>query len=174
MFNIITDGCEPTIGSEDSTCLDLRSAEDVIIKPGKTEMISLGISINVESIIDVLIERSMGMWIEEEYSRQRRFLKKSHYIQMMLRSSLGKKGLIIANGVGVIDLDYKDELKILIHNPMGELVYYQDHTAQDRENFEIKTGDKIAQIALLEHKTWAFGVETTNKRNGGFGSTGEK
>jgi len=37
---------------------------------------------------------------------------------------------------------------------------------------QIKKGDKIAQITLLEHKSYLFGVESDVERSGGFGSTG--
>jgi len=42
--------------------------------------------------------------------------KLSHYLELHPRSSLRAKKLIA--GVGVIDLDYKDEIKIIIHNPV--------------------------------------------------------
>ena len=101
----------------------------------------------------------------------------SHYLQLMLRSSLAKKGLIIANGVGVIDLDYKDEIKIAIHNPITEQNFIQDDNAYITDPFEhteykIKKGDRIAQITLLEHRSHLFCIESDEERKGGFGSTG--
>jgi dUTP pyrophosphatase len=91
----------------------------------------------------------------------------------MLRSSLGKKGLILPNGVGIIDLDYKDEIKMIIHNPIqGNVIIFPDTEIKYHEMYSIKKGDKIAQITLLEHKAQMFGIETENERSGGFGSTG--
>ena len=37
-----------------------------------------------------------------------------YYGQLTLRSSAGKKGLIIPNGVGIIDSDYRGTLKLLV------------------------------------------------------------
>jgi len=38
---------------------------------------------------------------------------------------------------------------------------------------KIKRGQKVAQISLVEHKSYLMGVDTTKKRTGGFGSTGK-
>jgi len=38
--------------------------------------------------------------------------------------------------------------------------------------FQIKKGDKIAQITLLEHKSYLFGIDTKEEPKGGFGNTG--
>jgi len=78
----------------------------------------------------------------------------------MLRSSLSKQ-LIIANGVGVIDLDYTDEIMIRIHNPANM-------PAKD-----INKGDRVAQITMLRHLGFMFDVHSQKQRTGGFGSTGE-
>ena len=36
----------------------------------------------------------------------------------------------------------------------------------------IRKGDKIAQITLLEHKGYLFGIGTDKERDGGLGGTG--
>jgi len=44
---------------------------------------------------------------------------KSHQLNLHIRSSLSAKyGLIIANGTGIIDLDYEDEIMICLHSPI--------------------------------------------------------
>ena len=150
MFKVLTKGCEPTRGSKYSACVDLYASEDVVIGAGETKLVGLGVAIDYERIKDMYLES---------------FFEK-HYLQLMLRSSLAKKGLIIANGLGVIDLDYKDEIKIAIHN----IANLYDFAGKPRV---IKKGDKIAQITLLEHKSHLFGIESDEERKGGFGSTGE-
>jgi len=105
--------------------------------------------------------------------------KNSHYLELDPRSSLRKKGLIV--GVGKIDLDYPDEIKMIIHNPTKPYVittsYYNGEGTKrgyvaHTDKFVIKKGDKIGQITLLEHKSYLFGIQTEDERTGGFGSTG--
>ena len=73
-------------------------------------------------------------------------------------STAYKKGLIVANGVGVIDQDYCDEVKVMYINLSGE--------AQ-----QVDKGDKVAQLVPMQYVTGVFEVED-KVRNGGFGSTG--
>jgi len=80
----------------------------------------------------------------------------------MIRSGLSKK-LQINNGVGIVDIDYRDEIKIRLHNP-----------SQDTERVYIKKGDRIAQITLLEHKSEIMNMHSDDVRTGGFGSTDKK
>jgi len=192
MFKVLTKGCEPTRGSKYSACVDLYASKDALIGAGETKLIGLGVAIDEELLPKTIVQEwdklGLGMYID--YVKD---FKKSHYLQLMLRSSLGKKGLILPNGVGIIDLDYKDEIKMIIHNPikMVDAEYFADEeviemsqlgspspyskgeniTASSR--YEIRKGDKIAQITLLEHKGYLFGIDTDKEREGGFGSTGE-
>ncbi len=180
MFKVLTKGCEPTRGSKYSACVDLYASEDVVIGAGDTKLVGLGVAIDLNEkkyFIQNYLEKQFSIVdrADEEYFFNH-FLR-SHYLQLMLRSSLAKKGLIIANGVGVIDLDFRDEIKIAIHNPITEQNFIQDDNAYITDPFEhteykIKKGDRIAQIALLEHKSHLFGIESDEERKGGFGSTG--
>ncbi|MCX6128808.1 MAG: dUTP diphosphatase [Proteobacteria bacterium] len=79
-------------------------------------------------------------------------------LQIRARSGLARKNsLMLANGVGTVDADYRDEIGVLLLN-LGQ------------EAFEIKAGDRIAQIALnLVGRMPALPVGT--QRLGGFGST---
>ncbi|PIR96707.1 MAG: dUTP diphosphatase [Candidatus Doudnabacteria bacterium CG10_big_fil_rev_8_21_14_0_10_41_10] len=88
------------------------------------------------------------------------------YILMIVaRSSTGKKkGLSMANGVGVIDQDFhgsEDEIKILFRNFTDQKVI-------------VKKGERIAQglILPIEKAEWEEVEEMTGKSRGGFGSTG--
>lgn len=168
MFKVLVDGCEPTRGTEFSACVDLYASEDITIYPGDTEMIGLGVAIDDE-YFDVLCET---------FGEVDRF-KKSHYLQLMLRSSLGKKGLILPNGVGIIDMDYRDEIKLLVHNPFSDIHITRENTARptgvdNKYKIEINKGDRIAQVTILEHKGFLMGIESKEKRDGGFGSTDKK
>lgn len=104
-----------------------------------------------------------------------------HYLELHPRSSLRAKGLM--SNTGIIDLDYKDEIKIIIHNPMKRIELLDNSITSafrfrncelggfKNDNFKIKKGDKIAQILLKEHKGYLFGIESNEERKGGFGST---
>ena len=115
MFKTLTDGCEPTRGSKFSACVDLYASESIIIGAGETELVGLGIAIDIDFN---WINRKFNHFADEKKEEYKEWFSSSHYLQLMLRSSLGKKGLILPNGVGVIDMDYKDEIKMIIHNPI--------------------------------------------------------
>lgn len=81
------------------------------------------------------------------------------------RSGLSiKHGLCMANGVGVIDSDYRGELKV----PMINL---------GTEAYTIQPGERVAQLCIAPVYTAAFvPAETlgdTDRGEGGFGSTGK-
>ena len=84
--------------------------------------------------------------------------------QVRPRSGLAlKKGVTVLNTPGTIDSGYRGEVGVILIN-LGE------------EDFEIKKGDKIAQIVIAP-VTVAEIVETdfiddTDRGEGGFGSTG--
>ena len=85
--------------------------------------------------------------------------------QIRPRSGLAlKHGITVLNSPGTIDADYRGEIKVLLIN-FGN------------ETFEIKKGERIAQMLISQHTTAEFVlVETlseTNRGEGGYGSTGK-
>lgn len=188
MFKVLTKGCEPTKGSKYSACVDVVASEDVVIGAGETKLVKLGIALDIDPRrgriyeLEEFFHYKYGSIVKmDEYEDKVNKFKSSHYLQLMLRSSLGKAGLIMPSGVGIIDLDYKNEIKMIIHNPVVNIdtVIYEKPLTRcfDIKNFplgvcEIKKGDRIGQITLLEHKAYLFGIETDEERKGGFGSTG--
>ncbi|MCI9544735.1 dUTP diphosphatase [Acutalibacter muris] len=80
------------------------------------------------------------------------------------RSGLGsKRGVVVAQGVGVIDSDYRGEWLVPLRN-LGT------------EDYVIEPGERIAQVVFLPAAPGEF-VETgelsgTKRGQGGFGSTG--
>ncbi len=80
-------------------------------------------------------------------------------LQIRARSSLSyKKGLLLANGVGTVDLDYPDEIGVLLFNSCSSSV-------------EILEGERIAQILLAVHPALDDATYLNDRRTGGFGST---
>lgn len=79
-------------------------------------------------------------------------------------SNPGKRGLILINGVGVVDSDYynnaqnEGEIAGLFYN-MGE------------QNIILKKGDKLMQGVFVKYLT-VKDDDATGTRTGGFGSTG--
>ena len=93
-------------------------------------------------------------------------IPEKHVMKMYIRSSQAlKKGLIMANGVGIIDSDYVEESFMMLQNVSDSMA-------------TIEHGERIAQC--LVEKTLRLKIaEVTEKpgqktdRDGGFGSTGE-
>jgi len=84
--------------------------------------------------------------------------------QVRPRSGLAfRKGLIVPNAPGTIDPDYRGELKVLLRNLSGTPV-------------RIARGDRIAQLVFARFETpevvEASELESTDRAEGGFGSTG--
>jgi len=162
MFKKLNDKAKlPTRGTAYSACVDVCSLENVIIGAGYTAMIDTGLAIDGDWLYARfkahITEESSEAEVMNAEQQFANFIA-THYMQLSVRSSLGKKGVMLANGIGVIDMDYKDSIRVLLHN-------------STKEPFAINEGDRIAQIALLEHKTYLFEILTDTVRDGGFGST---
>lgn len=129
----------PFYGSKEAACGDLYSVKDVVIEPGKVATIHTGLQV---------------AYIPEGYK-----------LEIYDRSGMGAKGIMVANGVGQIDSDYRGELKVLLYNT-------------NDVDFVVSVGDRIAQVAVEEVIKMPFSfvekVESTERGSGGFGSTGVK
>lgn len=82
------------------------------------------------------------------------------------RSGLGAvKGLCVAQGVGLIDPDYR-----------GEIIVYVLNTS--KETLRVQNGDRIAQLVIMPFMpVTPIAVETlseTSRGTGGFGHTGKE
>ena len=131
----------PTYGTDYSAGADLYAVLDgtVEIAPHSTLMIGTGIALEIP-------EGYCGL--------------------IFARSSLGtKRGLAPANKVGVIDADYRGELKVCLHNH-SEIAATVEH------------GERIAQLAIVPFLKADFELSDelsdTVRGAGGFGSTGRK
>lgn len=81
------------------------------------------------------------------------------------RSGLAcKSGLAPANKVGVIDSDYRGEIKVVLYN----------HSKEPRT---VASGERIAQLVVAPFVRCEFEegeIDSTQRGEGGFGSTGKK
>ncbi len=117
---------------------DLAAAHDIDIPPGAIRLVGTGLVIEVPN---------------------------GWFLGIFARSSTPlKRGLMVANGVGVVDADYcgpTDEIKVQVLNVTHASV-------------TVRRGDRLAQgivlpTALVE---WNEVTEVTRNTRGGFGSTG--
>lgn len=88
----------------------------------------------------------------------------SHVMLIFSRSGHGfKNGVRLSNAVGVIDADYRGEVKVALHN-------------DGRAKFKVVNGDRIAQAMLLPipqvDLVESESLNITARGTGGFGSTG--
>lgn len=112
MLKVINGGIAPTRGSKYSAAIDLYSNENVTIGAGETKIIPLGVCLD---------EDNFPIYVANN--------KHKLYLQLEPRSSLRTKGLIA--GTGVIDIDYKDEIGIIIHNPICSVgARYLNHSEE--------------------------------------------
>ena len=84
---------------------------------------------------------------------------------IMPRSGLGIKGILPANVLGLIDSDYQGEMVVYLRN-------YSD------EPYLVQNGDRIAQLVFMPIERVLFNSvlefsQTTQRGEGGFGSTGK-
>ena len=104
------------------------------------------------------MERSLvptGLFIE---------LPEGYEAQVRARSGLAiKNGISLVNGIGTIDSDYREEIKVILIN-LGD------------KDFIINNGDRIAQMVFIKHEQVKFELteelEDTKRGAGGFGHTG--
>ena len=87
-------------------------------------------------------------------------------LQIRARSGMSlKHGLTMANGIGTIDSDYRGEIGIIMIN------------LSDKE-YTINNGDRVAQMVAMKIEKISINVvdklESTNRNEGGFGSSGIK
>ena len=113
---------------------DLYSCEDVTIAPGTVMLVDTGVAIKTPQNYATFIYN---------------------------RSGQGSKGVMVANGVGVVDSDYRGNLKVALYNAREDA-------------YIIHKGDRIAQLVVqrVELVNFVDSWNDTERGTGGFGSTG--
>lgn len=131
----------PTKGTDGAAAYDIQANLHhegfLIVEPDETKVIPTGITLELPN----------------------------HLMALLLpRSGLATKhGITLANAVGLIDPDYRGEVKVAIKN-------------SGKEAFAITDGDRIAQMLIMGFVSPEFvsvrQVYNTARGSGGFGSTG--
>lgn len=130
----------PRFATAGAACMDLCACVDeaVTLNAGERRLVPTGIAIALPS---------------------------PEYVALVFaRSGLGiKRGVCLSNGVGVIDSDYRGELRVALYN-------------ESDTDYVIHDGDRIAQLMVLPvvQPTLEFvdELDETERGAGGFGSTG--
>jgi dUTP pyrophosphatase len=131
------DAVLPEYQTQGAAAFDLAASEQVRVAPGEVKLVPTGLVIQVPSAM---------------------------FLGIFARSSTPlKRGLMVANGVGVIDPDYcgpDDEVKIEVYNFTSNEVI-------------VRAGDRIAQGILLPaaRVQWVEDDSSNRPTRGGFGAT---
>ena len=126
----------PTYATDGSACFDIYSAEYCCWEAGMT------VTISTELFVEV---------------------PEGHMMQVVSRSGSAVRGVVVANAPGIIDSDYRGEVKIIMHNQSNRAV-------------DIRKGDRIAQGYIVPVINVDFllvdELNKTRRDSGGFGSSG--
>ena len=128
----------PSYGTSEAAGFDLASAHDVVVQPRQIVLVRTGLVIQVPT---------------------------GYFLAIFARSSTPlKRGLMVANGVGVLDPDYSgpnDEVMIQVMNVT-------------ESDVQIRRGDRLAQGIVLPapRVAWEEVDEIRETTRGGFGATG--
>ncbi len=137
IFRIHPDAQIPEYKTEGAVAFDLAVIESKTVNPGETVFFKTGLVVCTPE---------------------------NHALILASRSSNSKKGIMLANSIGIIDEDYcgpEDELKLAIHNIFDK-------------PYLVEKGERIAQgmFVPISKATFNEVTELTNKNRGGFGTTG--
>lgn len=129
----------PEYKSSGAAALDLYSRLDLSLEPGKVAYVPLNIVLQIPE---------------------------NYFVLMSARSSLQKKGLMMANGIGIGDYDYRgdgDEYQAALYN-------------FSQKKVSIEKGERIVQMIVLPREKIELEQlgNFSEDNRGGFGSTGKK
>lgn len=133
------DATIPTYGTEEAACFDLYSAEYGRVMPNYHSVFSTGLAFEIPE---------------------------GYCMKIYSRSGQGfAHNIRLANCVGIIDSDYRGEIKVKLTSDSNHEVY------------DVKPGDRIAQCEIVPVIKAGFVVvdalSETKRGAGGFGSTGK-
>lgn len=127
----------PKVGSVDAAGMDFYQPKSVVIEPHQTQYVTLGLAVEIP---------------------------KGYMLMLAPRSSMSKTPLIIPNSFGVIDADYRGEIKAILHNTSDT-------------PYLIQKGDRLVQCILVPVGALKLlevaQLTETARGAGGIGSTGK-
>jgi len=127
----------PEVKSDGAAGADLSAADQYVIDPGQTAVIRTGVAVEIPDGFEGQVRARSGL--------------------------SAKKELILLNGVGTIDADYRGEIMVPVKN-IGDRCQ------------AVHTGDRVAQLLVKPVNRcrfeWAEKLSETVRADGGFGSTG--
>lgn len=133
---VCAEDMKPTRAHEHDAGADLRASEGVFIGSGRFAKVSTGVRVSIP-------EGCVGL--------------------LAARSSLCARGLLMANGVGIIDAGFTGEIKVPLYNA--------GNTPSN-----VLEGERIAQLVIVPCELPAFRrvgeLQDTERGESGFGSTG--
>lgn len=134
-----------TSKSHPDSGFDLFVTEDVTIPAGEIKVINMQVKCSV-------------------YGNMQGGTKVPLPYYLYARSSVIKRGIILANSVGIIDCGYRGPLMTGFYNTR-------------KEDVEIKAGERVAQICMCDlwpyfNVTLTQSIDQTERNEGGIGSTG--
>jgi len=118
----------PCKQTENSAGFDVRSTQDIFLKAGESYLIGTGVKIKSAPT--------------------------DYYLELHPRSSIRYKAG--CEGIGIIDSDFRDEIKVIFH---------------PKRDFVILKGDRIAQLIPKRVYDVMEAPVKISSRSGGFGST---
>lgn len=132
-------GNEPKRMSKDAAGYDLAADKEYYIEPGFTVMVNTNTAVSIPD---------------------------GYFGMCAPRSSIcNKKGLVLANSVGIIDSDFIGSIKFAYRNPTRDPIF-------------IDEGERIGQLVIVPYVAVNYikvdKLEMTERGTGGFGSTGIK
>jgi len=127
----------PTYATDGSGCFDIYATTTATIKAGQAQTIGTGLAVEVP---------------------------RKHVMLLFSRSGHGfNHGIRLGNAVGVIDSDFRQEVKVRIHNDSAT-------------DYTVGIGERIAQgmvLPVFRHTLELATELSETSRIGGFGSSGK-
>lgn len=133
----VTDIKLPVRATKNSVGYDFYSPIDTVIAPHETKLIFTNVKARFNENEGLILAVTSGM---------------------------GKRGVILANGIGIIECDYYGN-----QSNDGNLGFMLHNISEN--DYSIKAGDKIGQGFFFNFLTVDNETEITTVRKGGFGST---
>lgn len=129
----------PEYKTKGAACVDLAARLETVIEPGKVGYIPLNVAVEIPE---------------------------GYFAILAARSSTQKLGLTPANGIGLIDSDYRgdeDEIRFTVLNRTTEVI-------------TVEKGTRVAQLLILPVERMEITEVDVlgNDSRGGFGTTGLK